>query len=84
MIKAALGGGGKGMRVAETAEEFEQNFRLAQTEARQAFGDDSMYIEHFMHASAAYRISDPGRQLRQCDSSGRAGLLYPAEPPEDD
>ena len=48
MIKAALGGGGKGMRVAETAEEFEQNFLLAQTEARQAFGDDSMYIEHFI------------------------------------
>lgn len=48
MIKAALGGGGKGMRVAETEEEFEQNFLLAQTEARQAFGDDSMYIEHFI------------------------------------
>lgn len=48
MIKAALGGGGKGMRVAETAEDFEQNFLLAQTEARQAFGDDSMYIEHFI------------------------------------
>ena len=46
MIKAALGGGGKGMRVAENADEFEQNFRLAQAEAKQAFGDDSMYIEH--------------------------------------
>lgn len=48
MIKAALGGGGKGMRVAENVDEFEQNFLLAQTEARQAFGDDSMYIEHFI------------------------------------
>ncbi len=48
MIKAALGGGGKGMRVAENSDEFEQNFLLAQTEARQAFGDDSMYIEHFI------------------------------------
>lgn len=48
MIKAALGGGGKGMRVAENADEFEQNFRLAQAEAKQAFGDDSMYIEHFI------------------------------------
>ena len=48
MIKAALGGGGKGMRVAENADEFEQNFRLAQTEAKLAFGDDSMYIEHFI------------------------------------
>ena len=48
MIKAALGGGGKGMRVAENADEFEQNFHLAQAEAKQAFGDDSMYIEHFI------------------------------------
>ena len=48
MIKAALGGGGKGMRVAENPEEFEKKFLLAQTEARQAFGDDSMYIEHFI------------------------------------
>ena len=48
MIKAALGGGGKGMRAAENADEFEQNFRLAQAEAKQAFGDDSMYIEHFI------------------------------------
>ena len=48
MIKAALGGGGKGMRVAENPEEFEKNFLLAQTEARQAFGDASMYIEHFI------------------------------------
>lgn len=48
MIKAALGGGGKGMRVAENADEFEQNFRLAQAEAKQAFGEDSMYIEHFI------------------------------------
>ena len=48
MIKAALGGGGKGMRVAENADEFEQNFRLAQAEAKQAFGDDSMYNEHYI------------------------------------
>ena len=48
MIKAALGGGGKGMRVAETEEEFEKNFKIAQKETKQAFGDDSMYIEHFI------------------------------------
>jgi len=48
MIKAALGGGGKGMRVAENANEFVKNFNLAQAESRQAFGDDAMYIEHFI------------------------------------
>lgn len=48
MIKAALGGGGKGMRVAEDAERFEESFRLAQGEAKQAFGDTAMYLEHFI------------------------------------
>lgn len=48
MIKAALGGGGKGMRVAETEEEFEAGFQMAQGEAKKAFGDDTMYIEHFV------------------------------------
>lgn len=48
MIKAALGGGGKGMRTACSPEEFENSFHMAQTEARNAFGDDAMYIEHFV------------------------------------
>ena len=48
IIKAALGGGGKGMRVAETKEEFGQSFLTAQKEAQMAFGDNTMYIEHFV------------------------------------
>ncbi|MDO5541050.1 MAG: acetyl-CoA carboxylase biotin carboxylase subunit [Eubacteriales bacterium] len=48
MIKAVLGGGGKGMRSAETPEEFEQNFITAQKEAANAFGDNAMYVEHFV------------------------------------
>ncbi len=48
IIKAALGGGGKGMRVAETPEEFASSFALAQKEAQMAFGDGTMYIEHFV------------------------------------
>ncbi|MEE1190985.1 MAG: acetyl-CoA carboxylase biotin carboxylase subunit [Blautia sp.] len=48
MIKAALGGGGKGMRTAHSPEEFETSFLTAQTEARNAFGDEAMYIEHFV------------------------------------
>ncbi|MEE1444287.1 MAG: acetyl-CoA carboxylase biotin carboxylase subunit [Blautia sp.] len=48
MIKAALGGGGKGMRIAFSKEEFENSFHMAQTEARNAFGDDAMYVEHFV------------------------------------
>ncbi|MGN1147800.1 MAG: acetyl-CoA carboxylase biotin carboxylase subunit [Lachnospiraceae bacterium] len=48
MIKAALGGGGKGMRVAYTPEEFTQAFLTAQKEAKLAFGDGTMYLEHFI------------------------------------
>ena len=48
IVKAALGGGGKGMRVAETPEEFENSFNTAQKEAQMAFGDNTMYIEHFV------------------------------------
>ena len=44
MIKAVLGGGGK----VERPEDFEQNFYLAQTETKKAFGDDAMYVEHFI------------------------------------
>ena len=48
IIKAALGGGGKGMRVARTEEEFANAFNTAQKEATMAFGDGTMYIEHFV------------------------------------
>ncbi|MGC4018283.1 MAG: acetyl-CoA carboxylase biotin carboxylase subunit [Muricomes sp.] len=48
IVKAALGGGGKGMRVAATPEEFENSFNTAQKEAEMAFGDGTMYIEHFV------------------------------------
>ncbi len=48
MIKAALGGGGKGMRVADREETFLNHFKTAQKEAEMAFGDGTMYLEHFV------------------------------------
>ena len=48
IIKAVLGGGGKGMRVAYTEEEFEKMFLTAQKESAQAFGDNQMYLERFI------------------------------------
>ena len=48
IVKAALGGGGKGMRVAHNADEFETSFQTAQKEAEMAFADGTMYIEHFV------------------------------------
>ena len=48
MIKASSGGGGKGMRVAKSSDEFEFQFNMAQRESADAFGDDTMYIEKFI------------------------------------
>lgn len=48
MIKASSGGGGKGMRVAENEEEFEEKFRTAQLESIKGFGDNTMYMERYI------------------------------------
>ncbi len=48
MIKAAAGGGGRGMRLARTPEEFKSMFEAAQMETQSAFGDDGMYLERYI------------------------------------
>ena len=48
LIKAAAGGGGRGMRVARSPAELEDAFRGARTEARSAFGNDAVYIEKYL------------------------------------
>jgi acetyl/propionyl-CoA carboxylase alpha subunit len=45
MLKAAGGGGGRGMRVVEKAEDMEEAFESAQTEARKAFNDPNIFLE---------------------------------------
>ena len=48
LVKAAAGGGGRGMKVAHRAEELEDAFSLARTEARTAFGNDAVYLEKYL------------------------------------
>ena len=48
LVKASAGGGGKGMRVVHAADEFVSALRTAQSEARSAFGDDSVFIEKYV------------------------------------
>ena len=48
LIKAAAGGGGRGMRVARTADDLEAAWSEARTEARTAFGNDAVYIEKYL------------------------------------
>ncbi|MEO6882849.1 MAG: acetyl-CoA carboxylase biotin carboxylase subunit [Bacteroidia bacterium] len=48
LIKASAGGGGKGMRIVERAEDFEEQMKLAVSEAKSAFGDGSVFIERYV------------------------------------
>ena len=48
MIKASSGGGGKGMRIAESEAEFLEHFQMAQQESVNAFGDNTMYLERYV------------------------------------
>ena len=48
LIKASAGGGGKGMRVVEKESEFEEQIKMAQSEAKSAFGDDAVFIEKYV------------------------------------
>jgi acetyl-CoA carboxylase biotin carboxylase subunit len=51
MIKAAAGGGGKGMRLARSADEFDALFTAAMTEADAAFGNGSLYVEKLVEGA---------------------------------
>ena len=48
MVKAALGGGGKGIRIVHKKEELEKAYYTAKAEAKANFGDDTIYIEKFI------------------------------------
>ncbi len=51
IIKAAAGGGGKGMRVAKDADDFARSFQLARSEALSAFGNGDVYVEKYLERS---------------------------------
>ncbi|MEM7723227.1 MAG: acetyl-CoA carboxylase biotin carboxylase subunit [Pseudomonadota bacterium] len=48
IVKATAGGGGRGMKLARTADEMETAFRTARSEAKAAFGNDEVYIEKYL------------------------------------
>ena len=60
MIKAANGGGGKGMREVYHPHKFVSQFQVAQQEAIRAFGDDRMYIEKFIVKPHHIEVQVPG------------------------
>ena len=84
LLKAAAGGGGKGMRLVDAPDELEAAYGAARAEAEAAFGDGSLYVEKALVARAARR--DPGalRRARRRAHARRARVLDPAPPPEAD
>jgi len=71
IIKAAAGGGGKGMRVAQDAEQFPQAFSLAKQEALAAFGSDDVYLEKYLarprHIEIQIMGDTHGRIMHLCE-----------------
>jgi acetyl-CoA carboxylase, biotin carboxylase subunit len=56
ILKAAAGGGGKGMRIARTRVQLEEQFSLAQNEAKASFNDSSLYVEKYLSNSRHIEI----------------------------
>jgi acetyl-CoA carboxylase biotin carboxylase subunit len=65
IIKAAAGGGGKGMRICRTPSDLEDMFPMAQNEAKSAFGDPSLYIEKYITGAHHIEIQVIGDKTDQ-------------------
>jgi acetyl-CoA carboxylase biotin carboxylase subunit len=56
ILKAAAGGGGRGMRIVRSASKLEDQFTIAQSEAKSAFGDSSLYLEKYFEGARHIEI----------------------------
>lgn len=56
ILKAAAGGGGKGMRIVRSSGQLEEQFSIAQNEAKAAFGDSSLYLEKYFEGARHIEI----------------------------
>ncbi len=68
LIKAAAGGGGRGIRVAGDADELRKQMSVAQAEAQSAFGDKSVYLERFIRSArhVEVQVLGDGRDVVHC------------------
>ena len=79
LVKAAAGGGGKGMRVVRSAEEYDEAVAAAKREALSSFGDDTMlvekYVEHGRHIEVQVMADAHGNVVhlfeRDCSTQRR-------------
>ncbi len=82
LVKAAAGGGGRGMKVARSEADLVHALQTARTEAKAAFGDDAVYLEKYLEKAASYRAAGARRRQGRCGPPLRAGLFAAAPPPE--
>jgi acetyl-CoA carboxylase biotin carboxylase subunit len=71
LVKAAAGGGGRGMKVARTADDLMLALSTARTEAKAAFGDDAVYLEKYLEKPRHIEIQVLG--------DGRGGAIHLGE-----
>ncbi|KQS74968.1 acetyl-CoA carboxylase biotin carboxylase subunit [Methylobacterium sp. Leaf361] len=71
LVKAAAGGGGRGMKVARSEAELEQAIGMAKSEAKAAFGDDAVYLEKYLEKPRHIEVQVLG--------DGRGGAVHLAE-----
>lgn len=62
LIKASAGGGGKGMRIVESEDQFRESLKRAMSEAQKAFGDSSVFIEKYISSPRHIEIQVLGDQ----------------------
>ena len=84
VVKAAFGGGGKGMRVAHNEATLKHDVALAATEAQAAFGDGGVYLEKFLEGARHIEFSDSRRYPRPNNHLGRTRMQYSAPASEAD
>ena len=70
LLKAAAGGGGKGMRVVREASELESSLEAARREAKNAFGDDAVYVEKYIEGQRHVEIQILADSHGNCVSLG--------------
>jgi len=73
LIKASAGGGGKGMRVVHSADELEEQMKLAISEATSSFGDGSVFIEKYIETNKHIEVQILG------DKNGKIVYLFERE-----